>query len=487
MAIAVPSFSSAVISNILSQFTAPAASNPQSSIDVNPDRPHQTDVEPHSSSTQKPITSSPHLPSSAVASIPSGGSAGIIAPEQGSNGGGLTLPDTNNVNIGSIVGGIIGGVAGLALIVSLLFFCLRKRNTRIPRWNEKTDVGVRFTEKLKTVSEELGNLLGKFKWKRVGTRSNPYRRHTAQISVNSVYSTHSDGRGRSISEPQSMFAIQRGASIRSTSSKKSSRNLLRKKPSSISSNYRFPSIVEGSASRNKDMVGSNPFADPDPLQRIQLLNSDHNSGPMMPQPTAASGRLSRDPFASLLDQFENMPDWLRDSTPAPGHTRMHSSASALQPHLPSSAHHIDGNPFSDSARILPSSSTQAIFPYQKRRSSIANPTSTTTSTAASRNSHFTLFGEPGPSRPGTNLFTPGLATNRAMRQSDPFDLDRPEVLGFGEVLGRKEVQTSVTRQVTRSKRTSSVGNRVSMANRSEGPYERDNAKVGPLWSANGGR
>jgi hypothetical protein len=44
------------------------------------------------------------------------------------------------------------------------------------------------------------------------------------------------------------------------------------------------------------------------------------------------------------------------------------------------------------------------------------------------------------------------------RDSDPFDLDRPEVLGFGNVLGRKEVRASVTRQNSKSNRTSSVPN-----------------------------
>jgi hypothetical protein len=108
------------------------------------------------------------------------------------------------------------------------------------------------------------------------------------------------------------------------------------------------------------------------------------------------------------------------------------------------------------ASIGPSPIRRVPVPDQKRRSSMALPTFDATSTAASGNSDYSYFGEPGPSRPGTRLFTPGLPTGRTVRQSDPFDLDRPEVLGFGSVFGRREVRGSVTRQPSRGKRVSTV-------------------------------
>lgn len=484
VAIAVPtSVASSVIPPL---FTAPAASAAQSSADVSPEQPSQTGLEPAPSPTDALFTEQPQQATSALVSLPSGGSAGIIAPEQGPDGGGgLTLPDMSDANIGSIVGGIIGGVAGFALISGLLFFCLRKRKSRAPRWTEKRDRGPGLMEKLKEKSAGFGVFLAKLKGKKIGPMNNPYQRHTAQNSVSSVYSTHSNGRGRSTSEPQGMFAIQRGGSVRSTTSKKSERNLLRKKPSSVSSNYRFPGVMEDSNSQT-NKVDTNPFADPDPPRNLQLLNPDLNSGLVTPQPTALLGRPARDPFASLFDSTEDAQDHLKDSIPILGHKHTQSLASSPPSHLASSRAPPDNNPFTDPSNA-PSMPTQAVFSNQKRRSSIAYPAFNATSTAASRDSQFIFFGEPGPSRPGTNMFTPATRPGRTVRQSDPFDLDRPEVLGFGDVSGRKEVRASVTRQPTRSKRTSSVGNWVNVVDGPYGPYERDSVKPAPLWNSNGRR
>jgi hypothetical protein len=109
-----------------------------------------------------------------------------------------------------------------------------------------------------------------------------------------------------------------------------------------------------------------------------------------------------------------------------------------------------------------------------------------TSTFASRDSDI-FFGEPGPSRPATNFFTPA-PTSRTVRQSDPFDLDRPEVLGFGSIFNRKDVNGNITRQPTRSKRTSSVGNWGNAAPdvNNYGLFPRDSTKQ-PPWGPSGRR
>jgi hypothetical protein len=162
------------------------------------------------------------------------------------------------------------------------------------------------------------------------------------------------------------------------------------------------------------------------------------------------------------------------------HQRTMSSMSALSSHPPSS--YPTNDPFRDPFNA-PGAPTKAVPPTHNRRSSMALPTFDTTSSGASRDSNYTFFGEPGPSRPGTNLFTPGLPTGRTVRQSDPFDLDRPEVLGFGDVIGRKEVGGSVTRQASRNRRVSSVGNWFSTA----GQYTANSAKPGPLFGPNAKR
>jgi hypothetical protein len=79
-----------------------------------------------------------------------------------------------------------------------------------------------------------------------------------------------------------------------------------------------------------------------------------------------------------------------------------------------------------------------------------------------------LPSNPGASRPGTNMFNapitpapltsgPLTSTSRLDRQSDPFDLDRPEVLSFKGIMN--QMRDSIARTTTvRSRRTSSVGN-----------------------------
>ncbi|KAL6707771.1 hypothetical protein ACN47E_003671 [Coniothyrium glycines] len=441
-------------------------------------QPAQSDTEPQPLPVDTAFPQRPRLTTSARALLPTGdSSAGIIAPEQGPDDSPLTLPKNNDAKIGGIVGGVIGGVAALALITGLLFFCLRKRKVKPLRWDEKKNNMPRFMEKIHSIPAGMGVLVAKLKGKKAGPIDNPYQRHTVQSSVGSVYSTHTNGRVRSTSEPHGASTVQRSGSVRSTSSKKSERNLLRKKQSSIS-DYRFPAIAEDIIRQNND-INLNPFSDPEPPRALALLNPDPRSQPVTPLVPAATPNNSRDPFASPRDRAGDGADWRLPAIPF--HRRNISSLTSLSSHPPSMSLPIDG-PSLDTA-VVPPAPTQAVVPAHPRPPLNTLPSFNTTSSGASRESNYTFFGEPGPSRPGTNLFTPGLPTGRTVRQSDPFDLDRPEVLGFGEVLGRKEVRGSVTRQGTRSRRTSSFGNWFGGVGETHEPYDRDSAKPRPLWSA----
>lgn len=416
----------------------------------------------------------------AASSLPTGDSAaGVIAPgrapgqpeEQG-----LTIPSSGNASVGSIVGGVIGGVGGLAVICAILFIFLRKRNREEPRWFEKSEDRPKLVDRFKVIPEQIGVMFAKIKGQKKGPSGNTYQRHSQQGSVSSVYSV--DGRSRSISEPQGAFAIgvapQRSSSRASRFSKKGDRNVLRKKNSSISSQSTFAGIM---AELDRD-----PFSDPEPPKTLLLLNPDPNSprGPVTPRP-AVTGTIGRNPFASPLD---NGTDDVLARPPLIGHRRNRSSASALSSNPPEMFTPDPSKPSKTNA-AGPPPPNQAVLPGPKRRSSIAYPNFNTTSTT---DSHDSFYGEPGPSRPPTNLFTPGLTpglpTGRTVRQSDPFDLDRPEVLGFGSVVGRREVRGSVTRQGTINRRTSSVGN---WYNASDQVFERDSAVPRPLWSAGGRR
>ncbi|CAI9637821.1 unnamed protein product [Alternaria burnsii] len=480
-AIAVPT-SLVVSSRVPARFTAPAISNGPTQ-DTSPQLPIETDTRAQPSIvTDSPAQARPQPTTSLVDSTPTGGSAGIIAPEGSTGGDDGPLTFANSGNIGGIIGGVFGGVAALALISILLFFCLRKRKSRPVRWNEKQETGPSFLTRLKTIPSGVGAFVARIKGSEAGPMSNPYQRHAAQASVGSVYSRDSNGRGRSSSEPQGFFGVKRAGSNNSRSSKKSERNLLRKKPSSISSNYRFPGIIE-------DTGSPNPFADPGPQSKLLVLNPDPRSAPVTPQvPAATADAAPRDPFASVMDPPGAAPAWAQP--PTHHHQRTMSSISALSSHPVSSFYTAD-NPFRDPP-YAPPVPTQAVLPSHTRRSSTALPgfnalsTVDATSTFASRDSDI-FFGEPGPSRPSTNFFTPA-PTGRTVRQSDPFDLDRPEVLGFHSIFNRKDVNGSITRQPTRSKRTSSVGNWGNTATdvNNYGLFPRDSTKQ-PPWGPNGRR
>jgi len=414
-----------------------------SSIATDPEQPSQVDNAPQPTSLD-PLVGAPSQPTTTPApALPSGDTtSGVIGPELGSSdGGGLTIPSSGDANIGSIAGGVIGGVAGLALICALLFYCLRKRKTKQPRWVEKKVEGPRLVEKVQGIPAGVSVILAKIKGMRAGPSRNPYRRHSQQDSISSIYSANTNGR-------DGFFAAE--VPVRRSSSRKSERNRLRKKNSSVSSQSALVDILE-----DREKEPANPFNDPEPPRVLRLSNPDAKQsprGPLTPQPAVTQAN----PFDTPFDDPAVPPGWPEAMPPALGHKRTQSSASALSSHPPSLV--FAGSSTMSKGPLNTPPVAQAVAPTPQRRSSMAYPTFDATSTGGSRISDLTLYGDRGSSRPGTNLFTPGMRTGRTVRQSDPFDLDRPEVLGFGNVVGRKEVRASVTRQGTRGRRTSSAAN-----------------------------
>lgn len=464
---------------------APSPISRESSIEIIPDQPIQSpESAVPSNDPSNSDQSSMELPSIPSATgMPPGGSAGVISPDQTpEDGGGLTLGN-GPVNIPAVIGGVVGGVAAICLISALLFLCLRKRKSTESfgarwqrRFNEKSEPSDSpgLLAKLKSIPAGVSMWVAKVKGQKSGPAQHPYRIHTARSSVSSVYSVGSNGRGRSISAPPTKFRDQlRGFGFGDRMpSLKRSRTLLQKKQDSfvVGDKSPFPAIVEDPVDRNQNV--DNPFADPPPQgftpkQAVADGLRDQQRGPISPKPVLSS-RGSRDPFVSIMDELDERngsgtPEWLRDTS----HRRTHSATTALHSHPPSSfyspsTYQPGDNPFSDSSAIPPVP-TQPLPPNPPRQPSNAYnrlPTFDALSTGASgasrdSNSSF-LFGEPGPSRPTTNMYTNVSVAPRVGRQSDPFDLDRPEVLGFGNV--RRDIRGSVTRQNSRSRRTSSVPN-----------------------------
>ncbi|KAL5402770.1 hypothetical protein PMIN04_012939 [Paraphaeosphaeria minitans] len=431
--------------------------------------------------------------------IPTSGSAGVIAPDTGTTdgGGSLTLPLNGSTNVAPIVGGVLGGFLGLALVSALLFLCLRRRRRRrrrrrgtFERWKHRLSeksgregggLSARLRaipEKVKGIPAGLGVFVARLKGAKSGPASNPYRKHTRNAS--SVYSVGTTRRSQSISEPPSTLRQQlRGfGGFGRMPTLKRSRTLLQKKQDSlvVGQNSPFPNIVDDPVLRNSN-VGVNPFADPlDPPKSLQLLNHDpvppqpQQDGPLAQKLAASLERNPRDPFATILDEIDaqngsGTPEWLRET--AQQHKRTTSFQTAL--HSNPVTHHASSfhtdrqsNPFFDPSDPPPLPPTRPLPPTPSKpaRTYAPLPQFDTTSSTVSRMSQDSFFfGEPGPSRPATNVF------GRGVRQSDPFDLDRPEVLSFGKVGGRM-VRGSVTRHNSR-KRSSTVPNWINV---NDGPY-----------------
>jgi hypothetical protein len=427
-------------------------------------------------------------------SIPAAGSAGVISPDAGTadQGSGLTLPLNGSTNVAPIAGGVVGGFVGLALISALLFLCFkRKKDGTFEEWQQRLseksqrEEGGLFAklravpEKIRGVPTRVGVFVARLKGDKSGPASNPYRKHTRNVS--SVYSVGTNRRSQSISEPPSRFRQQlRGFGARMPTLKRS-RTLLQKKQDSliVGQNSPFPNIVEDPVIRTSNAY-EDPFSDPPvPPKSLQLLNPDPASpqpqqgGPLVPEPTATtSERNPRDPFASILFEIDaqngsGTPEWLRET--AQQHKRTASSQTALHSNPVknySTSVYTDrqSNPFFDPSDPPPLPPTRPLPPTPSRPANAYAPfpqLNSTSSTVPRMSNDTFFFGEPGPSRPATNVF------GRGVRQSDPFDLDRPEVLSFGNVGGRMVRQSVVTRQNSR-KRSSTMPNWINV---NEGPYE----------------
>jgi hypothetical protein len=303
--------------------------------------------------------------------------------------------------------------------------------------------GPRLVEKVRGIPAGLSIAFAKIKGVKEDLSRNQYQRHGQHDSISSIYSNNANAQA-------GFFAAD--APVRRPSSRKSERNRLRKKNSSVSSQSTFLDITE-------ERESANPFDDPEPPRTLRLSNPDaiqSPRGPVTPQPAMTPAN----PFISPYDDPAVPSGWPEVLPPVLGHKRTQSSISALSSQPQSQLY---AGPTAPITRKLVGQ--QNALPVQKRRSSMAYPKFDATSTGASQESDFSLY-DPGSGRPGTNRWTSGMRPNRTVRQSDPFDLDRPEVLGFGNVVGRKEVRASVTRP-GQGRRTSSVGN---WANTNEGPF-----------------
>jgi len=505
--------SSTLASVTLTQSSVATLPDQSASSQAPPDQPASSEAPSESSTGDQPEQSQnqPDESQPSETGIPPGGEAGVGSPDQGTEpqGGGLTLSATGETNVAGIAGGVVGGFVAIAVISALLFLCLRRRKTgTFERWQRKMsekesgDGGIQakfkvVAEKLKAIPASVGILFAKLKGNKAGPNSNPYRRHTVRSSISSVYSAGSNGRAPSISETPGNFRQQlRGFGDRMPSLKRS-RTLLQKKPDSFvtGSKSPFPGIVDDPVRRNSKGL-EDPFQDPEPPKMFLLMNpdpptpgagglQDQQRGPLTPKPTAISER-SKDPFASIMNELDKLngsgtPEWLKEAAQA--HKRTTSVTTALRSHPPSnytaSIYTQAENPFFDPSDAPPVP-TQPLPPNPPAR--VANaygplPAFNATSSTISRDSDVSFYlGEPGPSRPSTNMF------GSRVRQSDPFDLDRPEVLSFGAVNGRG-VRASVTRQNSRARR-SNVPNWVNV---NEGPYKRDNTGPGPTRNPSGKR
>jgi hypothetical protein len=491
---------------------APAVSSVQSSIEIAPEQPASSTFVSNPATSAVPSNNQSQQPQSSQSGFPTGDAAGIISPEQGTGDTqGLAGANGTGQNIGSIVGGVLGGLFGLILISGLVFLCLRKRRSREPfeawrqRMSEKEEASPGFLTKTKAVPVAVGVFFAKLKRDKAKPAQNQYRSSTAS----SVYSATTNGaRPRSISEPPSRLRQQLRDIGGRMPSLKRSRTLLQKRQDSfvVGSQSPFIGIVEDPVARNSK-ASDNPFADPnpeplEPPKKFFLLNPDpksienspnlqreFNAGlqdqqrpPVAPKPATMSDRGSRDPMASIIDQLEvyngsGTPEWLKDP-----HKRSQSASTALQSHPPSSRYPSSiqasaDNPFLDPTDVPPVP-TQPLPPNPPIKPANAYYNPTTSATSRASNTSF-YFGEPGPSLPTTRMFA--TPPRRGGRQSDPFDLDRPEVLEFGAVSGRREVRAStVTRQDSR-RRSSSV------LDLNDNPYERASAIPGPLGKPNAKR
>ncbi|KAF2495618.1 hypothetical protein BU16DRAFT_394454 [Lophium mytilinum] len=429
------------------------------------------------------------------------------------------------VLIGGIFGGVIG-VALVGALIFMCLRRRQTRETleawkerinekRRPREDQDSELGTastfdRMKAPLAGASLMVTAFVSRFTSRRLPPPQDEGRRSNIRDSVSSVYSQSTLARSRSRSEPASRLRQQlQGLSSRMKKSKGTTPRL------DFTQTPPFLDAVNDPLVRGSNV--NNPFLDPADLREptlpnLRVMNPDASrpsTGMLTPRQAIAAGLAgqqrapitpivlqrpppteTQNPFLSPFDDLANRnqvstPDWLR----RPSHSRTQSAQTALQSHPPSS---LDGNPsfyypssinpFADPMQPeIPSLQSQSHpsdhllqppsnaytpgpGPYPvsaSSRNSQVHPRNYNPRISSSTTSDLFLFGEPGPSRP-TTIFTNGSSSRATRGKSDPFDLDRPEVLGFGAVGSRREVRASVTRQNSRSNRQSSTPHWVTM-------------------------
>jgi len=395
----------------------------------------------------------------------------------------------------------------MTVVGAMLFLCLRRRRmreilaARKQRINEKRRPGeageeqsesVSFASQVKIRSMATAIML------KIRPNKNSAQENANcggdRNSVSSMYSTRSSVRLRTSSEPPSRFRRQlHGFTDRMAIVKWPKGGMGRRQNSASGASHSpFSDAVEDPLVRNSSRI-SNPFLDPALLQEPTLPNLRiMNPDPITPRQAVAEGLVGQqrapltprtprlppqsqqaelvprilNPFSDSTDEPEDRtsgatPDWLRRSS----HAHTQSAATALRSHPPSfytnSFYYTSpSNPFIDppdfpvppllnqpTTTYTPQVPFPAYLPNYSRssRASQAFLQPSSARGSAATNSSAFPFGAPSPSRP-TTILTNASFSRATRGKSDPFDLDRPEVLGLGNVSSRKEVRASVARQ-----------------------------------------
>lgn len=393
---------------------------------------------------------------------------------------------------------------GMTVVGAMLFLCLRRRRTReiLAAWkqriNEKRrpgEVGEEQSESVSFVSQ-VKALVARIRSMATAIvlKIRPNKNSTQENancggdrnSVSSMYSTRSSVRLRTSSEPPSRFRRQlHDFTDRMAIVKWPNGGTGRPQNSaSGASHSSFSDAVEDPLIRNI----SNPFLDPallrEPtLPNLRIMNPDpsrSSTGMITPRQAVAEGLVGRqrapltpltprlppqsqqaepvpripNPFSDPTDEPEDhtrgaTPDWLRRSSHPPSsfYTNSFYYPSPSNPFIDPPDFPVPPLPNQPTTIYTPQVPFPASLPNYSRssRASQAFLQPSSARGSAATNSSAFLSGEPGPSRPTTTLTNASFS--RATRgKSDPFDLDRPEVLGLGNVSSRKEVRAGVMRQ-----------------------------------------
>lgn len=410
--------------------------------------------------------------------------------------------------VGGVVGGLMGmTVVGAMLFLCLRRRRMREiLAARKQRINEKRRPGeageeqsesVSFASQVKALVARIRSMATAIMLKIRPNKNSAQENANCggdRNSVSSMYSTRSSVRLRTSSEPPSRFRRQlHGFTDRMAIVKWPKGGMGRRQNSaSGASDSPFSDAVEDPLVRNSSRI-SNPFLDPALLREPTLLNLRiMNPDPITPRQAVAEGLVGQqrapltprtprlppqsqqaepapripNPFSDPTDEPEDRtggatPDWLRRSS----HAHTQSAPTALRSHPPSFYtnsfyYPSPSNPFIDPPDFpvppLPNQPTtiytpQVPFPAylpnysRSSRASQAFPQPSSARGSAATNSSAFPFGAPSPSRP-TTILTNASFSRATRGKSDPFDLDRPEVLGLGTVSSRKEVLASVARQ-----------------------------------------